>query len=87
MVSCEGYCSSSPASVRDLVRSCLGLPFELDPSLSERLSNIDLSWLATLLTDDLDALVSAGDGGGMAGTVVFASLQRSELLIRHANWD
>jgi hypothetical protein len=76
MASREGY---NPTSILDLIRSCPGLPFELDASLSEYewLIVTDLRWLPMLVTEDFDAIVDAGDAG-IAGTVVFASLQNSD---------
>lgn len=68
---CEGYFATS---VLDLFRLCLGLPLELDASLSDGCNDIDLIRLEMLLDDNVDATVCAGDGG-IAGTVVFASLQ------------
>ena len=78
----DGY---SPTSVLDRIRSFLGLPFELDALLSEWRIVIDLRQLPTLVTDDSDATVNAGDGG-IAGTVVFASLQRLEVWFNLFLW-
>uniref|UniRef100_A0A0E0K3B2 Uncharacterized protein n=1 Tax=Oryza punctata TaxID=4537 RepID=A0A0E0K3B2_ORYPU len=43
-----------------VTRSCLGLPLELDASLSDVCNDIDLIRLEMLLDDNVDATVYAG---------------------------